>query len=228
MGDLCSCWDAIHNVMMLQHNEIRASFERSLHVKTHDFNIITYKKLVGVVSRVALVLIANEVDRVKNIGFDSELCGCMLRQTYGLPCACVLARYDVGVIPLGEIHIMWSRLSFSDILSAESILELGIQQEINLLTNRYKEVDITGKVTIKHKLREIVCPEQTSMIAPMHKVKTKGAQKTRAYRFERSTKRDPSYFEHVDAFHDSHLGKKDSQSKAKARAKGTYESMQQK
>ena len=32
----------------------------------------------------------------------------------------------------------------------------------------------------------------------------------------------------MDAFHDSHLGKKDSQSKAKARAKGTYESMKQK
>ena len=132
------------------------------------------------------------------------------------------------MIPLGELHIMWSRLSFSDLLSAESIPEFGIQQEINLLINRYKEVDITGKVTIKHKLREIVCPEQTSMIALMHKVKTKGAQKTRAYRFERSTKRDPSYFDHVDAFHDSHLGKKDFQSKAKARAEGTYEYMQQK
>jgi len=140
--------------------------------------IIFLKKLVGVVSRFALVLIANEVDRVKNIGFDSELCNYVLRQTYGLPCACVLARYDPGVIPLGELHIIWSRLSFSDLLSAESIPELGIQQEINLLINRYKEVDITGKVTIKHKLREIVCPKQTSMISPMHKVKTKGVQKT--------------------------------------------------
>jgi len=109
--------------MMLEHNEIRASFERSLHVKTHDFNIIRYKKLVGVVSRFALVLIANEVDRVKNIGFDSELCGYVLRQTYGLPCACVLSRYDPRVIPLGELHIMWSRLSFSDLSSPESILE---------------------------------------------------------------------------------------------------------
>jgi len=96
------------------------------------------------------------------------------------------------------------------------------------LINRYKEFDIVGKVTIKHKLKEIDYPKQTSMIALMHKVKTKGAQKTPAYRFERSTKHDPSYFEHVDAFHVTHLGKKDYQSKAKARAKGTYGSMQQK
>ncbi|XP_047175555.1 uncharacterized protein LOC124842981 [Vigna umbellata] len=41
----------------------------------------------------------------------------------------------------------------------------------------------------------------TSMVAPSHKVKTKGAQKTKFVRQERSTKRDPSYFEHVDTFH---------------------------
>ncbi|XP_014489909.1 uncharacterized protein LOC106752688 [Vigna radiata var. radiata] len=41
----------------------------------------------------------------------------------------------------------------------------------------------------------------TSMLALSHKVKTKGAQKTKVARHERSTKRDPSYFEHVDTFH---------------------------
>jgi len=26
MGDLCTCWDAINNLLVLQHNEIKASF----------------------------------------------------------------------------------------------------------------------------------------------------------------------------------------------------------
>ncbi|XP_014523341.1 uncharacterized protein LOC106779683 [Vigna radiata var. radiata] len=53
---------------------------------------------------------------------------------------------------------------------------------------------------MRHKMLEIACPEMTSMLAPAHKVKTKGAQKTKVARHERSTKRDPSYFEHVDTF----------------------------
>lgn len=50
-------------------------------------------------------------------------------------------------------------------------------------------------------------------------------------RFERSTKRDLSYFEHVSAFHSKHDNcsrRKDNQPKAKAKARGTHGSMQQK
>ena len=37
-----------------------------------------------------------------------------MRTIHGLPCACELARYVVGSIPLGVIHMFWRRLSFSD------------------------------------------------------------------------------------------------------------------
>jgi len=45
-----------------------------------------------------------------------------------------------------------------------------------MVVNRFSEVDIAGKVTIKQKLLEIVCPAMTLMIPPMQKVKIKGAQ----------------------------------------------------
>lgn len=41
----------------------------------------------------------------------------------------------------------------------------------------------------------------TFMIPPLHKIKAKGAHKTKVSRHERSTKRDQSYFEHVDNLH---------------------------
>ena len=50
-----------------------------------------YVRLVGIVSKHALGLIVYEVERVMHIGFDSGRWGCMLRATYGLPCACELA-----------------------------------------------------------------------------------------------------------------------------------------
>ncbi|XP_068492204.1 uncharacterized protein [Phaseolus vulgaris] len=136
MGDLCSCWDAIKHVIILQHNEIKASFEMSLHVIGHTFNVQLYKMLVGFVSRHALILIAEEFDRVNDVGFDSECCGCVLRRTHGLSCACELARYAMCVIPLNEVHVMWTRLSFSDLFECDSSSELSIQQEWDVILSR--------------------------------------------------------------------------------------------
>ncbi|XP_068475253.1 uncharacterized protein [Phaseolus vulgaris] len=201
MGDLCSCWDAIKYVIILQHNEIKASFEMSLHVIGHTFNVQLYKMLVGFVSKHALILIAEEFDRVNDVGFDSECCGCVLRRTHGLPCACQLAGYAMGVIPLNEVHVMWTRLSFSDLSKCDSSSELSIQQEWDVILSRFKQVDMCGKVTIKNKLCEISYLYMTTLCAPLNVVKTKGSQKSQTNKFQRSTKRIPSYFEHVDRIH---------------------------
>ncbi|XP_052732410.1 uncharacterized protein LOC128196213 [Vigna angularis] len=65
MGDLCSCWDSIHNVVILQHNKIKASFERSLLLTSDPFKGYRYRKLIRRVSRYALDLIAEELERVQ-------------------------------------------------------------------------------------------------------------------------------------------------------------------
>jgi len=59
----------------------------------------------------------------------------ILRTTYGLP----------WLIPLIVLHIMWTRLSFSNILSNESHPKLCIDKEIDLVVNHFSEVDIVGK-----------------------------------------------------------------------------------
>lgn len=127
---------------------------------------------------------------MKHIGLDSRRCRCVLRSTYGLPCVC-------RCVPLDEIHVMWIRLSFSSIVSIESHLELCIEHELDMVQERFKKADIGENVNINQKLVEIACPIMTSMVPPSHKVKIKGAQKAKLQRNERSTKGDPSYFEHV-------------------------------
>ncbi|XP_052730443.1 uncharacterized protein LOC128195805 [Vigna angularis] len=201
MGDLCSCWDNIHNVIILQHNKIKASFESSLLLTSDHFKGYIYRELIGRVSRYALDLIAQELKIVQQIGLNSSKCGCVLRRTFGVPCACELARYDPRMIPIGEFHIMWRRLHFSNVELNETEPQLSIKDELKQVEERFNEADVGGKVTIKQKLLEIVCPTLTSMVPPLHKVKTKGAQISKVKRNERSTTRDPSYFEYVDAFH---------------------------
>ncbi|KAL5132690.1 hypothetical protein HKD37_U058103 [Glycine soja] len=69
------------------------------------------------------------------------------------------------------------------------------------ISKRFEELDVCGKFNLKSKLREIAYPDQNLMCPPPTKVNTKGAPKKSMNRNPRSTKRDPSYWEYVDAFH---------------------------
>ncbi|KAL5165408.1 hypothetical protein HKD37_18G050536 [Glycine soja] len=125
-------------------------------------------------------------------------CGCVVRTTLGLPCACELSKYVGGCIPLDSIHMFWRRLSFSDQGLFEP--EVDIKDAMETIYQKFEELDVCGKFTLRTKLWEIAHPDQNSMCPPPAKVNTKGAPKKTMSRNPRSTKRDPSYWEHVDAF----------------------------
>ncbi|XP_006579274.1 uncharacterized protein [Glycine max] len=150
VGDLCSVWDAMNNMMTLQHTEIRALFERSMHVVSHVFKKTLYKRLLGLVSRYALNEISVEFERIRHFKDNPSSCGCVLRTTLGLPCACELQRYDGGNIPLDAVHMYWRRLSFSDQGLCEA--EVSIKEEMDRIYKRFEELSVCGKVTFKSKL----------------------------------------------------------------------------
>ncbi|KAH1194087.1 hypothetical protein GmHk_19G054976 [Glycine max] len=201
LGDLCSVWDAMNNMMMLQHTQIKASFETSTHFIRHVYKKTLFKRLLGMVSRYALNEIAAELDRIQYCGNDPSSYGCSMRSTHGLPYACELSSYAVASIPLESVHMFWRRLHFFDQGLCEA--KVSINDEIETIRKRFKGVDVGSKVTLKSKLREIAYPEENSMFPPPSKVKTKGAPKKPLKRSERSTKRNPSYWEYVDAFNSS-------------------------
>ncbi|KAL5127625.1 hypothetical protein HKD37_14G040009 [Glycine soja] len=180
LGDLYSVWEAMNNMITLQHTKIKTSFETSTHVVGHVFKVTLYKKLLGMVSRYALNQIAAEFECINYAGIDSSRCGCIMRTTHDLPCACELVRYVIGSL---------------------SELEVSITEKMKAISKRFEELDVCGKVTLKSKLREIAYPDLNSMYAPLEKVKTKGAQKKQMTKHQRSTKHDPSYWEYVDALY---------------------------
>ena len=119
-------------MMTLQHTQIKASFETSTHVVGHVFKVTLYKKLLGMVSRYALNEIAAEYERVAYAGKNHSRCGCVMRTTHGLPCACELARYIVGTITLNIIHMFCRRLSFSNQGLSEP--EVSINEEMETIS----------------------------------------------------------------------------------------------
>ncbi|KAH1198069.1 hypothetical protein GmHk_18G051709 [Glycine max] len=182
--------------MTLQHTQIKASFETSTHVVGHVFKVTLYKKLLGMVSMYALNEISVEYECVPYAGKNPSRCGCALRSTHGLPCACELSKYVVGSIPLETIHIFWWRLSFSDQGLCEA--QVTIIEEIETISKCFKQLNVCGKVHLKTKLQEIVYPDMNSMCPPLEKVKIKGAPKKPLTKQQKSTKCDLSYWEYVD------------------------------
>jgi len=173
MGDICFYWDSVNKMIILQNNAIKASFQKTLNVVSHLFNVTTYKKLVGFISKYALQYIVEEMNLLKWDGFDKDQCGYTIRSTHGLPCACELASYGFRSIPLQSVYIFWTRLTYADISCVETTSELSIEQEFDVIFKRFKEVDIAGKLHIKNKLREIAFPDKTSMEVLKSQVKTK-------------------------------------------------------
>ncbi|KAH1231443.1 hypothetical protein GmHk_10G030646 [Glycine max] len=144
LGDLCSVWDAMNNMITLQHVEIKASFETSAHVVGYVFKKTLYKMLLGMVLRNALNEITAEVEHLRYLGNDPFFCGCVMRSTHSLPCACELSRYTTGSIPVDS-----RRLCFSDQRLCE--IEVNIKEEIETISKRFEELDVCGKVTLKSK-----------------------------------------------------------------------------
>jgi len=99
--------------LVLEHNSIMATFEMHKNRLEHQHcNNHILKNLVGYVSRDALDLVLEEVNRGNTIRIDSSVCGCVIRITHGLPCACEVARYMTmhAPIPLKTIYSHCKRL----------------------------------------------------------------------------------------------------------------------
>ncbi|KAL5179957.1 hypothetical protein HKD37_01G001174 [Glycine soja] len=199
VGDICSVWEAMNNMMTLQHTQIKASFETSTHVVGHVFKVTLYKKLLCMISRYTLNEIAAKYERATYAGKNPSRCGCVMRSTHGLSCACELFKYVVSFIPLETICIFWRRLSFLDQGLSET--QVTITKEMETISKRFQQLDVCGKIHLKSKLREIAYPDMNSMCPPPEKVKTKGTPKRPLAKQKKSTKHDPSYWEYVDALH---------------------------
>jgi hypothetical protein len=116
-GDLATGWESINKMLINQFTELQATFGRNMSVVEHTFkDHYLYTLLNFKVSRAALNHIRREELRVEECGMDSKKCGCLMRRTYGLPCACVIARKIKNNLPirLDEVNAHWKKLCFME------------------------------------------------------------------------------------------------------------------
>lgn len=107
-------WEGIESMLTNQFSGIQTTFGQSLSVEEHRYgkDRYLYEQLLWKVSRSALDNIFHESKRVVECGMDSKKCGCVMRTSCGLPCACLLAKKIHHRLPirLDEIHPQWKKL----------------------------------------------------------------------------------------------------------------------
>ncbi|KAH9753465.1 protein FAR1-RELATED SEQUENCE [Citrus sinensis] len=174
-GNFETSWAKIHNLLELQHTDIKASFEKSLTVVQHQFKPTEFKHIRGFISITALNITLSELKRAISIGVDRSACGCVIRQTHGLPCAHEIAEY---------------KREFA--VTQKQKVELSCQPEFELIANRFNESSIEIQLDILKKLKEIANPGCTFLLDPEVKTRTRGRP---SIKVDTSTRRDPSAFE---------------------------------
>ncbi|XP_058727480.1 uncharacterized protein LOC131598969 [Vicia villosa] len=164
---------------------------------------ILFSQLNYNISRSSLNFLFYEAKRSETTGPDTSLCGCTIRKTYGLPCAWILSKKKKlnSPIRMDEVADHWKKLRFDDFdPPKENDSKITISDELEVIMEKFAKADDTMKMHIKEQLRKIAFPETTDLKPPSQPVKTKGApKKSKITQEDTSTKRSPSYFEHVDA-----------------------------
>ncbi|KAI5433347.1 hypothetical protein KIW84_020580 [Lathyrus oleraceus] len=152
----------------------------------------------GSVSRAALRRIAEELLRVDYVETNRKICGCTLRTSYGLPCACELARYTLGgiPIPIDVVHVHWRKLTMEVELEVgeDDGSEVDMTSAMDELWRRFRSLDVIGKRALKSRVCELAYPTMTPLCPPPEKLKTKGEVKKKGKKpAEYDVYRDPSY-----------------------------------
>jgi len=204
VGDLGTCWEKIHDMLVLQFTAIQTTFGQSVTVLEHRFKDVTlYSGLGGHVSRYALDNIALEESRCREtLCMDKEICGCVQRTSYGLSCACEIATKILEEKPilLDEIHHHWHRLRMGEESNVDGF---SVEDELKSIQERLKKLPFQMKLEVKEVLRQLTFPETTMMSPPPRKVPTKGAKKKVDIVSSKgkitSTSRIPSSWEVVDS-----------------------------
>jgi len=101
------------------------------------------------------------------------------------------------------VHPHWTKLNLVQTANDLSSV-LTIDGEIESIYNIFQSEGATGKIVLKQKSRELIHQITTSLMPPNVKVRTKGKLSSKnKIEIDRSTRRDPSYFELVQSRQDS-------------------------
>nr|XP_043615755.1 uncharacterized protein LOC122587651 [Erigeron canadensis] len=108
--------ECVNSVVSGQYTEIKGSLEHCRQYNQNKHNYPCLKDFLGKASHVALQIMVDEIDRLKNtLKGDVSKCGCTVWASCGLPCCCRLLTYmqERRRVQEYEIDAFWCRLDIN-------------------------------------------------------------------------------------------------------------------
>ncbi|XP_012834315.1 PREDICTED: uncharacterized protein LOC105955159 [Erythranthe guttata] len=198
-GTFVDLYTKVHNQIVEQHNDIKASFEVSKNTYEHTFKTLIYNELRGSISKYALQLLKVEVDNAKLLQPSDMGCSCAIRTTLGLPRCHELHEYVVVnkcPIPLELIGSYWKHMSMEPVATTDQVILPTIDEELSEYQKLFECADLNAKTQLRNHLRHFTHPEKTNLTEPSEKVVSKG--RPAKNRKDKSSTRDKSHFEYVE------------------------------
>lgn len=116
-GALDSVWSKVNKAIESQLTQIRFTLEECRRRKAVLHSGFPFNYLSGYVSHYCLGKLSGELKRMGELSDQVyDRCGCVLRSTHGIPCACELrtAMDTTTPVSLESVHIFWRTLVISD------------------------------------------------------------------------------------------------------------------
>lgn len=146
-------------------------------------------------------MLIHKLSVISQVGLTIECCGCILWKVNGLPCSYMIEDFKLtyGYIPLSIIDSFWKQLTCAPSTLHHSTLGFLELSKIKALQNRYETTPANERVVLQSELKVLAFLSTTKILKPSVVAIRKGRPSAKQGKKDKSTKRDPSYFEHIKA-----------------------------
>ncbi|TYH84398.1 hypothetical protein ES332_D02G195100v1 [Gossypium tomentosum] len=148
----------IDQIVKSQLTSIYESFENSRIVLKHRHNLPCFRLLRGFMTLKAQDILEGELQRSSRHQLDSSNCGCKLRHSCGLPCACMLSVYL-------NSDVFWRKFDLSLSTSVENE-DICCDGELQMFKENFTKQSKVEIKSLLRKLRDIFQPSKTLIKEP--------------------------------------------------------------
>ncbi|XP_065866533.1 uncharacterized protein [Euphorbia lathyris] len=196
-GSLDTVWQKVHKQIESQATNIRYMLEQSRLRQSVTFTGRPLSQLVFKVSHYCLQLLNQELERMRGLSHEVYVrCGCVLRTSHKIPCACELKRAcDLEqMISSESVHVFWRTLLINHGHTDENDGRNDLNEEqryFKSLVDQVSKADPSVMRNISMFIHDQLHPDQAQYTEPDVKINVRGRPKV-----SKSTKRMPSSWEY--------------------------------
>nr|XP_043616766.1 uncharacterized protein LOC122588668 [Erigeron canadensis] len=175
--------ECVNSVVSGQYTEIKGSLEHCRQYNQNKHNYPCLKDLLGKASHVALQIMVDEIDRLKNtLKGDVSKCGCTVWARCGLPCSYRLLTYmqERRRVQEYEIDAFWCRLDINPStclpgnVKKDSDDDEPVEDFCGEVTTNLERQPIKQRKSLMSKIKDLIYPGRSKIKDPEVQKKTRG------------------------------------------------------